>query len=131
MTAQAHIQAVKTLIGSTVRLYEGRVPDNPTLPYAVLWADIGTATRTTLAAISDRRDVAFQITSVGLDADGCRSVAERVRTALLDQRPTVAGRTSNPIVQTGAQPLRVDRDVTPHRLFLVDLYAFSTVPAAA
>lgn len=130
MTAQAHHAAVVALIGSTVRLYaDGRVPDNPTLPYAVLFMGSGTAARTTLQAVSDRRDVEFQVTSVGLDGAGARSVAERVRTAVLDKRPTVAGRSTNPVVQVVAEPLRTDRDVTPHRLYLVDVYSFSSVPS--
>lgn len=129
MTAKAHADAVKALIGTTVRLYDGLVPDAPSLPYAVLYIDNGTAVRTTLAAVSDRRDVAFQVTSVGLDPEGARSVAERVRAALLDKRPAVAGRSSSPVVQVDAQPLRLDTDVTPHRLFVVDRYEFFTVPA--
>lgn len=131
MSAATHAAAVKALIGSTVRLYEGEVPNNPTLPYAVLWMGTGTATRSTLAAVSDRRDVEFQITSVGLDAAGARSVSERVRTAVLDKRPAVPGRVSKPIRQVADQPLRVDRDVTPHREYLVEVYAFFTVPAPA
>jgi hypothetical protein len=131
VTADAHVEAVKTLIGVTVRLYEdGQVPDEPEMPYAVLYADNGDASRTTLAAVSDRRDHAFHIKSVGLDPTGVRSVSERVRVAVLDQRPAVAGRATSPITQETSQPLRVDRDVTPHRLFTDDLYTFSSVPTS-
>lgn len=130
MTAQAHHSAIVVMIGNSVRLYaDGVVPDDPTLPYAVLWMGTGTGTRTTLAAVSDRRDVEFQVTSVGFDGDGPRSVAERVRTAVLDRRPTVTGRSASPVAQVAAEPLRVDRDVTPHRLYVVDVYSFSTLPA--
>lgn len=131
MTAKAHADAIKTLIGAAVRLYDTQAPDGAALPYAVLYIDDGTASRTSLGAVSDRRDVEFQITSVGADPEGVRSVAERVRTAVLDQRPVVTGRTSNPVVQVTADPLRVDRDVTPHRLIAADVYAFTTVPASA
>lgn len=130
MTAQAHVAAVKALIGASVRLYEGQAPDGAVMPYAVLYADNGDASRTALAAVSDRRDVSFQITSVGIDETGARSVAERVRTAVLDRRPVVAGRSTSPITQETSQPLRVDRDVTPHRLFVVDEYAFASVPTS-
>lgn len=131
MTAKAHADAVKALIGGTVRIYEGNVPDGAALPYAVLWLNNGNALRSTLATVSDRRDVEFQVTSVGIDPEGARSVAERVRTAVLDRRPTVTGRRANPITQTVSEPLRVDRDVAPHRLYVVDAYAFSTVPTSA
>lgn len=131
MTARAHTDAIITLIGETVRLYDGMAPDGASPPYAVLYADNGNATRTALAAVSDRRDVSFQVTSVGLDGAGARSVAERVRAAVLDERPVVAGRTSSPVRQEVAEPLRVDRDVTPHLLYVVDVYAYSTVPATS
>lgn len=126
----SHVEAVKALIGSTVRLFEGDVPDGTALPYAVLYADNGLASRIRLTPISDRRDLEFQITSVGLDAAGARFVADRVRTAVLDKRPAVAGRRSWPVTQVAAEPLRVDRDATPFRMYVVDVYAFSTVPSS-
>lgn len=129
MTAQAHADAVKALIGTTVRLHEGQRPADSPLPCAVLFIDNGTGLRTTLAAVSDRRDVSFQVTSVGLDPEGVRSVAERVRAAVLDKRPAVAGRTSNPVRVDTADPIRLDRDVTPHVFYAVDVYSFFSVPA--
>lgn len=129
MTAKAHADAVKTLIGSAVRLYEGEAPTNAVLPYALLLMDDGVAGRITLAATSPQRDAAFQVHAVGADVEGVRSVAERVRVAVLDKRPAVTGRSTNPIQQDFAQPMRVDTDVTPHRLFTVDGYSFVSVPA--
>lgn len=129
MTAQAHADAIKALIGKSVRLHDGAVPDGAALPYAVLFIDDGTAARTRMVPVSDRRNVGFQITSVGIDPDGARSVAERVRAAVLDKRPAVAGRATWPVQQEVSQPLRVDRDVTPHLLYVVDQYAFSSIPA--
>jgi hypothetical protein len=129
VTAQAHADAVKALIGAGVRLYEGQAPNDPGLPYAVLYMGTGPAGRSRLTPVSDRREQSFQVTSVGLDGDGARSVAERIRTAVLDKRPTVAGRKASPVWQDFAEPLRVDRDVTPHRLYVVDGYSFTTIPA--
>lgn len=126
-----NVDAITDLISESVRLYEGRAPKNAELPYAVLYVGTGRASRTTLAAVSDRRDFPFTVMSVGLDADGVRSVAARVKAALLDQRPAVAGRQTGPITQELAEPLRLDRDVTPHLLYLVDGYSFATVPAPA
>lgn len=130
MTAQAHAAAVKALL-STVRLHEGERPDDAALPCALLLMGTGTGLRTTLAAISDRREFPFQLTSVGLDVDGVRSVAERVRTAVVDRRPVVVGRTTWPVVHDGSEPIRLDRDVTPHVFYAVDLYRFASVPAPA
>lgn len=129
MSAQAHVDAVKALIGTSVRLFEGERPETSPLPCAVLFMDNGTTARTNLCAVSDRRDASFQVTSVGQDAAGARSVAERIRTAVLDKRPAVAGRRTWRVVQDAAEPLRVDRDVTPHLLYVVDVYSFSSVPA--
>lgn len=128
MTAKAHAEAVKALI-TTVRLYEGDVPDGAVLPYAALYMGSPETGRTTLAAVSDWRNAEFQVTSVGSDAAGARWVADRVRSQVLDVRPVITGRRTSPIVQTASQPLRVDRDVTPHRTYLVDVYSFSSVPA--
>lgn len=129
MSAQAHVDAVKALIGSGVRLFEGERPETSPLPCAVLFMDNGTSARTNLCPISDRRDVSFQVTSVALDGTGARSVAERIRTSVLDKRPVIAGRRTWRVVQDAAEPLRVDRDVTPHLLYVVDVYSFSSIPA--
>lgn len=132
MTAQAHHAAIVALIGSAVRLYdEGHVPDTPTLPYAVLFMGAGDRERTRMASVSDKRNVEFQVTSVGLDGDGMRSVQDRVSAALLDRRPSVAGHATSPIWQpTGASDVpRIDRDVTPHRLYAADVFAFASTPS--
>lgn len=131
MTAALHAAAIKALLAPTVRLHEGERPDSSPLPAAVLFVPSGTRTRTTLATISDRRDVPFQVTSVGLDPEGVRSVAQRVQDALLDRRPAIAGRTCWPITQEGSDPIRLDRDVNPHVYYAVDLYNLSSVPAPA
>jgi hypothetical protein len=131
VTAKAHADAIKALIGTSVRLFEGNRPEDSPLPAAVLFVDTGTGERTTLTHRSDRRNVAFQITSVGLDPEGVRSVAERVRTAVLDRRPVVPGRTTWMVIHDDSTLMRLDRDVTPHVFFLVDLYSFSSVPAPA
>jgi hypothetical protein len=73
--------------------------------------------------------VSFQVTSVGLDPEGVRSVAERVRGAVLDRRPVVAGRSTWTVTHDDSTPLRLDRDVTPHVFYAVDAYSFSSVPA--
>lgn len=127
--SDAHVDAVKALVGNAVRLYEGAAPTDAVLPYAVLHMASPTAARTSLAATSDRRNASWTVTSVGQDPAGARSVAARVRAAVLDRRPAVAGRSSSTVTQTVGEPLRVDRDVTPHRPYLVDGYSFFTVPA--
>jgi hypothetical protein len=131
VTAKAHADAIKALIGTSVRLFEGNRPEDSPLPAAVLFVDTGTGLRTTLAAVSDRRDVSFQVTSVGLDPEGVRSVAERVRTAVLDKRPAVPGRRTWTVTHDDSAPLRLDRDVTPHVYLLVDVYSFASVPVSA
>lgn len=129
MTAQAHADAVKALIGTAVRLHEDDRPEDSPLPCAVLFIDNGAVDSTTLEIASDRRDVDFYVTSVGLDPEGVRSVAERVRSAVLGKRPAVAGRRTWKVALDATDPMRLDRDVTPHVYLTVDSYSFGSVPA--
>lgn len=129
MTADAHADAVRALIGSTVRLHEGARPEDSALPCAVVFIDTGTGGSETLEAASERRNVTFQVTSVGLDPEGVRSVAERVRAAILGRRPTVTGRRTWKVTHDASDVLRLDRDVTPHVFYLANSYSYGSVPA--
>lgn len=130
MSAELHAAAVHALLEAVVRVYDVEAPQKPDLPYALLFVPGGALLRVALAPVSSKRDIEFQVTSVGLTEDGMRSVQDRAATALVDRRPAVAGRQTSPIWQVpGAGDLpRVDRDVTPHRLYVVDRFAFSSVP---
>lgn len=129
MTDAAHVEAVEALVGASVRLYVNRVPDDPDLPYAVLYMAAPDRLRDRLAPVTARQDNPFQVTSVALDEAGLRSVTGRVAAALLDVRPSVTGYATDPIRSDGGSFPQVDRDVTPHRLFVAEQFTFSSVRA--
>lgn len=129
MSDAAHVEAVEALLSGAVRLYVNRVPDDPDLPYAVLYMATPDRVRDRLAAVTVRQSNPFQVTSVALDEGGLRSVTGRVATALLDIRPSVTGYSTDPIRSDGGSFPQVDRDVTPHRLFVAEQFTFSSVPA--
>lgn len=132
MSSSAHETAVRQLLEAVVRVYRpGQVPADPDLPYALLIVGGGVRVRTRQAPLSDKRDVEFQVTSVGLTDASMRSVQDRAAAALLDQRPSVAGHSTSPIWQVpgGGDLPRLDRDVTPHRLYVVDRFAFTSIPS--
>lgn len=134
MTAQAHRSAVLVLLkaaASAVRVLEVEAPSGTPMPYVVLHIGPGVRSRSTHKPVSDRRDVEFTLTCVGLDPAGMFSAQERASAAILDRRPAVTGRSSSTITQIpgGGDVPRWDRDVTPERLYVVDAYSFFTTPA--
>lgn len=66
---------------------------------------------------------------VGADEIGARAVAQRVEAALLDARPTVAGRTVHPIRYDSGQPPRSDESTGTLVSELTDVYRLETLPA--
>lgn len=99
---------------------DGIVPGGRLPPYALVY--------TTLSRPSEDPDNAFDgrtrvwvarwiVHCVGDDARASRAVAQRVRTALLDVRPVVAGLVCGPIrMETDAQPPQ--RDETTSRVVM-------------
>lgn len=128
---RAHIDAVVALLNASpnVVVHDGIVPNNAALPYVVVFADQGAADPTSLAYASDWRTFHLHTTCVGSTQLQVRALAERVDAALLDQRPTVAGRSVAPLRKALTQPVRQDTDVDPPVLFAADVWVLSSVPA--
>ena len=87
---------------ASLTVYDGVVPDGvivagqPVPAFVVVYTDLtqpaeATSGANTLDGLSRHRSVSWYCHCVGADATAARAVAQRVRTALLDQRPTVAG----------------------------------------
>lgn len=132
LSGVAHADAILELLEQTgVPVHEGRVPTNAKLPYNLLFQDDGSGVPTRMVPVSDRLDLRFQVTSVGLDRRGAQHAAQAARDAVLDVRPTVPGRSCWKVTQETAQPLRSDDDVTPPLLYLVAVYAWGSVPGPA
>lgn len=67
--------------------------------------------------------------SVGVDASAARSVADRVRAAVLDVTPAVAGRSCWPIRWVDGQSARRDETTGMAVIDVIDVYEFDSVPA--
>jgi hypothetical protein len=124
-------QAVKGLLSPMqFTFYDGgQVPDEPDLPYAVLFMDTGIEGATKLCGDTDEAVHRFQVTSVGLTDDSAVIVADAARSLVLDVRPVVAGRVCGPIRKETTIPVRPDLDVNIptqnlHPMFSVDTYVF-------
>lgn len=130
MTA-AHKAAVETLLaGCSVTGYpEGQIPDEPDLPYWVLYMDTGNDRQTKMCRSTDEVTFHFQVTSVGLTDASVRVVAGKTYDLLVDVRPAVAAWKNHPIRRTNSIPVREDKDVTLtasnlHPMYAVDTYTF-------
>lgn len=131
MILDHHDAVLDLLSGLQATVYDGQVPDTPTLPYAVVYMDTSHETATRLCATSDRAEFRFQVTSVGATTDSALITADAARAAVLDQRPAVSGRVCGPIRHETSIPVRPDRDVTlpefnRHPMFAVDTYVFTS-----
>jgi len=127
---RAHVDAVLALVDavSGVTVYDGTVPDSPSLPYVVIRTDSGRRERSALPVSSDRVTVRIWATSVGVTRASAQWVSEKVTTALLDVRPTVASRQCFPITSVNSQPARED-DVVKSLVYVLDEFELVSIPA--
>lgn len=130
--ALPHLQGARDLLDgqlpAAVRISIGVAPTGAP-PYAVLYVREVTAE----GWLGDRyRDllVEFQVTCVGTGPEQAMDVADKSRTALLTQTPTVPGRVVQPLWQepTG-EPLLRDDDVTPPLYYLPLIFRMRSEPA--
>jgi hypothetical protein len=139
MTYQDHTAAVLGLLDADngpppLVFYDGVVPSTGAPPYVLVYfafdqpeaaqdiesSDLTMATR--------RVDCLAYCHSVGNNAAASRAVAARVRAALLDVTPTVAGRIAFPIRHIENSPVRRDETTGVLVMDQVDVYRLSTVP---
>lgn len=111
--ASPHVAAVNALLTAAlpagIVVYDGEVPGTPGQTYAVIYAPPGDRSPTTLQGTSDQIELTIQVTCVGTTALQALDVADLVCAALIDQRPTVAGRTCWRITQIpGTPPIQRD-----------------------
>lgn len=125
----AHRAAVKALLAPcTIAGYPGgQVPDDPPMPYWVLFMGTGIDDDTKLCGDPDELTLRFMVTSVGLTDDSAVVVVDKTRALLLGVRPVVAGWSCHKIRKVTDIPVRPDKDVTLpssnlHPMYAVDSY---------
>lgn len=133
MTVNAHVAAVLARLRSDPQLatvvFDGEVTGNPAR-YVNVWHDTGTWGGHDAHDHQVDVDVTLTIHSVGSDNRyQAVWVSDRVRSLLLDWKPTVAGRRCWAIKAAGSQPVQKDTDVTPPKFFAVDRFTLRSTPA--
>lgn len=134
---QDHADALLALLRADVgppplAVHDGRVPNAGVPPYVLVYfadTDPEEADSRPLTGRSERYVVRAYCHCVGGDQVAARAVAARVRAALLDAVPTVAGRRCHPIRREDGQP--TTRDETTGTLVMdkIDVYRLESVPA--
>jgi len=130
---EQHAQAALTLLAADVFLtvFDGKVPDpTPDPPYVLVYTTverpiegIGNA----VEGLSDTVITTWYCHCVGETAAAVRAVVMRVRTALLDQRPVITGRSCG-LIRMG-EVLAPNRDETTGRLVMDSTVTFSLTTA--
>lgn len=137
---ELHAQAFLTLLTATlgavvppIPVFDGAVSNpTPEPPWVLAYTSVGRPygdgrLGNTLTMTSATIVARVKCKCVGLSAAAARAVGMQVRTALLDQRPTIAGRSCGPIHQDN-DPGPPDRDESLGRVLMVqDLdYVFTS-----
>jgi hypothetical protein len=135
--SNADAAAMKALLDAVVGppelvVYDGKVPKGVTGPYVLIYfddSDPELADSRPLTGASQRHITRAITHSVGVTAEAARMVADMVRAAWLDVRPTVAGRTCQPIRREDGQPPQRDEETLEAVYDKVDVYRLESVPA--
>lgn len=132
-----HFKAFFALLeaDSTLNPYDGEVPDAPAARYALVYFYVETpdglqaADAVNLTFDSDVIDAWAYIHSVGATPASARIQSARVRTAVLNEVLTVAGRECFPIRWREGQPPQRNEDIPGGPVFdQVDVYSWRSVP---
>ncbi|MFV2094825.1 hypothetical protein ACFHW1_04950 [Micromonospora sp. LOL_014] len=131
---QAHADAILDLLraDSELTVIDGPVPQGTVPPYVVVYIDDSDPElpdSRPLTGDSERHVTRGYIHSVGSNGVAVRAVRQRVRAALLDVRPTIAGRSCMPIRREDGQPARSDEETGSPLVSAVDVYRLESVPA--
>lgn len=112
-------------------VYDGKVPTggitSPTPPYVLAyfsgaWPDL------TFTSVTLTFQLRITLHCVGGNAQAARMVSDRGRAALLDVRPTIAGRSCYPIRWDLSLPPRRDETTGSMVMDQVDEYVLSSIP---
>jgi hypothetical protein len=139
VTVEAHFQAFFALLqaDATLNPYDGLVPTAPAARYSLVYFYVETPDglqapdAVNLTGDSDVIDAWAYIHSCGTTPASARAQSDRVRTAVLNRKLTIAGRGDCfPIRWREGQPPRRDEDVPGAPVFdQVDVYSWRSLPA--
>lgn len=136
MTVREHADAVLGLLraapGNPLKVLDGAVPTGTAPPYVLVYfadSDPELAESRPLTGRSDRYVLRAYCHSVGGNSEATRALGDRVRAALLDKAPTVAGRLCWPIRREDGQPPQRDESTGSLVMDRVDIYRLESGPA--
>ena len=129
----AHLAAIKALVSPLMPVYIGDATGATVLPYSLLWASGGLpGVEQAVDAIRTDIDTTIGVTTVATTAEGALIAQKRVRGVLAPggsaKSLTVSGRIAW-VVLDGPPFTAVDRDVTPHVVWAMDVYRLISTPA--
>jgi hypothetical protein len=116
-------------------VYDGKVSPNTPPPYTVVYFTVQTPTgeqapdAVDLIGNSDVINLSIYVHNVGGSAQAARNVSWKVRAALLNVKPVVAGRVCHPIRQVDDAPPVKDESTGTLIMDLADVYRLRSVPA--
>jgi hypothetical protein len=132
---QDHADAILGLLRAdamlgTARVFDGVVPSpTPAPPYVLVYmhmVSLAEAPGNALAGLSTEVTLRAICHCVGGDAVAARAMAQRVRGALLDVRPVIAGRSCGLIRQESSQPPVPDESTGVVVYDSIDTYRLTT-----
>lgn len=110
-------------------VFDGVVPSGTDPPYVVCYFASEYSEALSLVGSSDRFAMRAIVHSIGANQAAARAVAGRVRAALLDVVPVIAGRTCFPIRHDEGYGAEPDQPTTAIVFDIVDVYRLESVPA--
>ena len=116
---------------TSLTVFDGAVPSpTPDPPYTCVYCTISWAfdpDSTALTGVVKRATVRWTVHSVGANSQASRAVAQRVRTCLLNQRPTVAGMNTGLIRDDQDSPPDPVRDESTGSLVVDSIHVYSLI----
>lgn len=125
--AQGFVDLLDATPNLTVH-FDRPVPDRPSYPYCVVY-ESDAVESSSLTSGAGWETTSVQTTCVGVSPEQVRELRARARVAVLDQRPTVAGRSCGLVELVSSQKIRRDPDLPTAVFYAVDVWQFFHVSA--
>jgi hypothetical protein len=125
------LHGVCDVLSPPIPVYDGVVPAQAARPYVLVYTEISRPRLADGNAL-DGKSATFLVRwychCVGETAAAARAVGMEVRTALLDVRPTIAGRACDMVRQDVVQPPTRDETLGYPVMDEVQVYSLATLP---